>query len=382
MGARGIGRLMAGIGLGILLGGAAKAADLPMATIDVLGRLGLTPAAMDGVGRELAVPLSWIDGARKEGKLRIYGTWEPKEEDVVLKPFLERYPFIDVTYTRATRQDRSIRPLVALKQGRVLVDVVDGLGSNILTYRQAGALMALTDLPGFQAMPDNLKDVHADWIGHQLNYWCTAYNRSKLAEADMPATWEGFLDGKKWGNRRIGIGNRPNLWLLPLSSVKGEAWAEDYARKLFADAQPQLRKEGMNAMLNLVAIGEFDVAIPVAQYRLGGAMGNTAAVGWHCPDPLPTTVQAIGVIKQTPNPNAAKLYVNWLLSREGQVAQYDAVGAAPAHPALQSPKFLPFGDQLAGKQKAFRSPELISTEWPELRAYWNKLWEGSGGRRP
>jgi ABC-type Fe3+ transport system substrate-binding protein len=287
-----------------------------------------------------------------------------------------------VTYTRATRQDRSIRPLVALKQGRVLVDVVDGLGSNILTYRQAGALMALTDLPGFQAMPDNLKDVHADWIGHQLNYWCTAYNRSKLTEADMPATWEGFLDGKKWGNRRIGIGNRPNLWLLPLSSVKGEAWAEDYARKLFADAQPQLRKEGMNAMLNLVAIGEFDVAIPVAQYRLGGAMGNTAAVGWHCPDPLPTTVQAIGVIKQTPNPNAAKLYVNWLLSREGQVAQYDAVGAAPAHPALQSPKFLPFGDQLAGKQKAFRSPELISTEWPELRAYWNKLWEGSGGRRP
>jgi ABC-type Fe3+ transport system substrate-binding protein len=224
--------------------------------------------------------------------------------------------------------------------------------------------------------------VHADWIGHQLNYWCTAYNRSKLTEADMPATWEGFLDGKKWGNRRIGIGNRPNLWLLPLSSVKGEAWAEDYARRLFADAQPQLRKEGMNAMLNLVAIGEFDVAIPVAQYRLGGAMGNTAAVGWHCPDPLPTTVQAIGVIKQTPNPNAAKLYVNWLLSREGQVAQYDAVGAAPAHPALQSPKFLPFGDQLAGKQKAFRSPELISTEWPELRAYWNKLWEGSGGRRP
>jgi ABC-type Fe3+ transport system substrate-binding protein len=382
MEARGVGRLVAGIVLGILLSGVAMAADLPAATTKILARLKLTPAVLDGLDSELSVPSSWIDGAKQEGKLRIYGTWEPKEQDIVLKPFTERYPYIAVTYTRATRQDRSIRPLVALKQGRVLVDVVDGVGSNIVAYREADALMALTDLPGFRAMPDELKDATADWVGHQLNYWCSAYNRSKLSASDMPATWEGFLDGKKWGNRRIGVGNRPNLWLLPLADVKGRAWAEEYARTLFADVKPQLRKEGMNAMLSLVAIGEFDVAIPVAQYRLGGALGNTAAVGWHCPNPLPTTVQAISLIKQTPNPNAAKLYINWLLSREGQVAQYDAVGAAPAHPALQSPQFLPFGDQLIDKQRAFRSPELISNDWPELLTSWNKLWEGSSGKRP
>jgi iron(III) transport system substrate-binding protein len=378
MGARGVVRRIAGIGFAVLLSGAAAAAELPAATAAMLGRLGLPPETLEGVKAELAVPAAWTDGAKREGKLRVYGTWEPKEEDVLLKTFKERYPFIDVSYTRATRQDRSIRPLVALKQGRVLVDVVDGLGSNILSYRKAGALMDLSDLPGFRTATADLKDSTGDWVGHQLNYWCTAFNRAKVTPADMPATWDGFLDAEKWGNGRIGVGNRPNLWLLPLASAKGLPWAEAYARKLLTEVKPQLRKEGMNAMLNLVAVGEFDVAIPVAQYRLGGSFGNAAAVGWHCPDPLPTTVQAIGAIRQSPYPDAAKLYVNWLLSREGQLAQYDAVGAAPSHPALQAHQFLPFRDQIAGKQRAFRSPESIDKDWPKLLAAWNTLWEGGG----
>jgi iron(III) transport system substrate-binding protein len=361
-----------------VLGAAARAADLPPTTVATLAKLGLSTAVLDGVDQELAVPEAWIAGAKAEGKLRIYGTWEPKEQEAVLKPFRERYPFIAATYTRATRTERAIRPLVALQEGRVLVDVIDGLGNNIEVYRGADMLMPIGDLPSFRLTPDELKDTNGTWVGHQLNYWCSAYNKEKVAASDLPATWEGFLDGAKWGQGRIGMGNRPNLWLLPLSDVKGRAWAEDYARRLFVEVKPQLRKEGMNAMLKLVGIGEFDVAIPVAQYRLGGSFGNDA-VAWHCPDPVPTTVQVIGAVRQSPYPNAARLYVNWLLSREGQIAQYDAVGAAPSHPALQSPQFLPFADQLVGKQKAFRSPELIANDWPALLAAWNKLWEGLGG---
>jgi ABC-type Fe3+ transport system substrate-binding protein len=375
-------RLIAACGLAALLGGSAAIADVPPTTQATLQKLGLSAAVLDGVDQELAVPQAWIDGAKAEGKLRIYGTWEPKEQDAVLKPFRERYPFITATYSRATRTERAIRPLVALKEGRVLVDVIDGLGNNIEVYRDADMLMSMTDLPSFRLTPNDLKDANGTWAGHQLNYWCTAYNKDKVAASDMPKTWEGFLDRARWGNDRIGIGNRPNLWLLPLSDVKGRVWAEDYARHLFAEVKPQRRKEGMNAMLKLVGIGEFEVAIPVAQYRLGGAYG-TEAIGWHCPDPVPTTVQVIGLVKQSPYPNAARLYVNWLLSREGQIAQYDAVGAAPSHPALQSPQFLPFADQLEGKQKAFRSPELIANDWPALLATWSKLWEGlDAGARP
>ena len=46
--------------------------------------------------------------------------------------------------------------------------------------------------------------------------------------------------------------------------------------------------------------------IPLAQLKEGGALGPNTGT--------------ISVLKPTPHPNAAKLYVNWLLSREGQLA--------------------------------------------------------------
>jgi iron(III) transport system substrate-binding protein len=356
----------------------ASAQNLPETTKAFLQELKMNPSVLDGLDAELALPADWVDKAKKEGKLRVHGTWDVAEYNAYSKPFRERFPFIELTYARSTRQDRSLKPLAALREGRVLVDVISGLGSNVYAFRAQDALMKLDDLPGFKATLDDLKDPDGLWVGHQINYWCTSYNTKKVKVEDLPKEWEGFLDGSKWGKGRIGLGNRPNLWLLPLADVKGQEWAEKYARGLFAN-KPQLRKEGMNAMINLVIVGEIDVALPSAQYRLGELKAKGAPIAWYCPDPVPTAVQIVGAVKQTPSPYAAKIYINWLLSREGQLAQFAAMEGAPSHAALQSPDFITFADQLVGKEKAFRSPNMVEEEWPELLANWDKIWQGSGG---
>ena len=357
----------------------ARATELLNTTKDILLDLKMAPSVLDGLDEELAVPADWSEKARQEGKLRVYGTWDVPEYTAYSKPFRERYPFIDIAYTRATRQDRSMRPLIALREGRVVVDVISGIGSNIFAFREQEAMMKLDDLPGFKATLADLKDPDGLWVGHQLNYWCASYNTKKVKAEDLPKTWDDFLDSAKWGKGRIGMGNRPNLWLLPLADVKGQAWADQFARDLFAKNRPQLRKEGMNAMINLVIIGEVDIAIPSAQYRLGELKEKGAPIAWHCPDPVPTAVQIVGAIKQTPNRYASRIYVNWLLSREGQLAQYAAMEGAPSHAALQSPDFITFAAQIEGKKKAFRSPNMVEEDWPELLANWDKIWQGTGG---
>ena len=367
------------LSLAIAMSTAAPATELLNTTKEILHDLKMAPSVLDGLDEELAVPADWSEKARQEGKLRVYGTWDVPEYTAYSKPFRERYPFIDIAYTRATRQDRSMRPLIALREGRVVVDVISGIGSNIFAFREQDALMKLDELPGFKATLTDLKDPDGLWVGHQLNYWCTSYNTKKVKAEDLPKAWDDFLDSSKWGKGRIGMGNRPNLWLLPLADVKGQAWADQFARDLFAKNRPQLRKEGMNAMINLVIIGEIDIAIPSAQYRLGELKEKGAPIAWHCPDPVPTAVQIVGAIKQTPNPHAAKIYVNWLLSREGQLAQFAAMEGAPSHAALQSPDFITFAAQLAGKKKAFRSPNMVEEDWPELLANWDKIWQGAGG---
>jgi iron(III) transport system substrate-binding protein len=371
--------ILVAIGLAAVTATAASAAEPTNTAKEILQKLKMKPSVLDGLDAELAVPADWIAKAKQEGKLRVYGTWDVQEYNEYSKAFRERYPFIDLAYTRASRKERSMRPLIALREGRVVVDVISGLGSNVFAFRKQDALMKIGDLPGFKTTLPDLKDPDGYWVGHQLNYWCVSYNTKKVKAEELPKDWEGFLDGAKWGKGRIGIGNRPNLWLLPLASAKGEKWAENYARDLFAKTKPQLRKEGMNALLNLVVIGELDVAIPSAQYRIGDMKEKGAPIGWHCPNPVPTAVQIVGAIKQTPSPYAARIYINWLLSREGQLAQYAAMEGAPSHEALQSPDFIAFADQLAGKQKAFRSPNMVEDDWPELLAAWDKIWRGAGG---
>lgn len=370
---------LAAAGVAIALAMPASATELPNTTKEILQTLKMNSAVLDGLDAELAVPAEWMEKAKQEGKLRVYGTWDVPEYTAYSKAFRERYPFIDIAYTRATRQDRSMRPLIALREGRVVVDVISGLGSNVFAFRKQDALMKLDDLPGFKATLSDLKDPDGLWVGHQLNYWCTSYNTKKVKAEELPKTWEDFLDGSKWTKGRIGIGNRPNLWLLPLADVKGQEWASKFANDLFANTKPQLRKEGMNAMINLVIVGEMDVAIPSAQYRLVELKEKGAPIGWHCPDPVPTAVQIVGAIKQSPNSHAARIYVNWLLSREGQLSQYAAMEGAPSHAALQSHDFIGFADELAGKQKAFRSPNMVEEDWPELLANWDKIWQRSGG---
>lgn len=356
----------------------AYAADLPKVTAQLLQRLKLDPSVLDGLDKELAVPDAWIEGAKKEKKVRAYGIWEEDQDRVLMEAFRARYPFIEVDYQyAATRQQRSVRPLVALKEGKVIVDVISSLGSQVNAFSEAGALMKLDDLPTFAVIPDDLKHSEKEWITHKANLWCLAYNTSKLKPADMPAAWDGFLDAAKWGNGKIGLGDRPNLWLLQAAGAKGQDWARNFMDELFGKLKPQLRKEGMSMLMNLMAAGEMDVVIPAAHYEITEKEAMGAPVGWHCPEPVPVVGDIIAIMKQTPSPNASKLYINWLLSREGQLAHFAATESMPVHPGLKSAELSPKFTAVKTKQVVFQSPKLLEEDWPALGDYWNGKWKSN-----
>ena len=75
----------------------------------------------------------------------------------------------------------------------------------------------------------------------------------------------------------------------------------------------------------------------------------------------------------------AKLLVNWLLSKEGQVLQSLVVGAAPVHKDLIDEKYYPYGEELRGKKVALRDIRLLVEELPKAKKVWNKAWRDAGG---
>src|SRR6476660_6451949 len=89
----------------------AAAAPLPKSTEEMLKKLKLDASVLSNIDKELEVPKAWLDGARKEGKLRIYHTVDPPQAEVMFRPFKERFPFVPIEYSRASHEDRAVRTL-------------------------------------------------------------------------------------------------------------------------------------------------------------------------------------------------------------------------------------------------------------------------------
>jgi iron(III) transport system substrate-binding protein len=349
------------------------AADLPDATRTILSDLKLNESILAGLDRELTVPDGWVEGAKKEGAFRITGSWDPSQFRAMTAPFVARYPFVKPSYTRGSFNDRAIRPLMAFKEGRYIADIVSGIGGAMPRYVEADALDDLRLLPNAGNVIPGMKNAEGRWIGIRIRYWCMSYNTNTVAKADLPATWDDLLTNPRWRSGRLALGNLPQLWMLPLWGQKGQAWAEQYLQTLFKVVKPQIRKEGSNALLSLVIAGEFDAAIPSADYRLARYVAKGAPIAWHCPSPVPSAISEMAILKGSPNIHAARLFANWLLSKEGQIAQFHADNATPIHKDLQTRDFLSFPDEIAGKPLAFRNPELEDRD-DELLALWNPLW--------
>ncbi len=367
---------------GVLAGGTpwpSAAADLPKATQELLKKLKLEPSILGDIDKEIAMPGAWVEGAKKEDELRIGATWDELQFENLIGPFKERFPFIKIKYSRATRHDRVIKPLLAFQTGRVITDVISGIGAKVSVFRKLNALEDLSGLPNWKNVPEGMKDPKKQWVGQRLRYWCMSYNTKRVAKKDLPKTWEDLITNERWHGKKIGLGNRPNLWLITLWGAKGEAWAKDYAQKLFSIVKPQLRKEGMNALIGLAVAGEFDASLPSAAYRTQQQALKGAPISWHCPEPVPMAISELVIVKGTKKKNSAMMFLNWFLSREGQISQYGANFAPPVHKDLQRKEFLSYPEQIVGKKIAFREPDSLEKDLKDLVKFWDPLWFAGRG---
>jgi ABC-type Fe3+ transport system substrate-binding protein len=140
-----------------------------------------------------------------------------------------------------------------------------------------------------------------------------------------------------------------------------------------------LRKEGLSAVIKLVGLGEADAVVPAAMNRVGPLAKKGMPVAHHCPTPVPFAVSDMGIFNKSPHTNAAKIFVNWFISKEGQIAQFWANKSTPSHKEFyQDKQFVFYPEVVAGKKMALLGPNSTKTA-KTLIKLWNKEWIGRGG---
>ena len=366
----------AALALAITAASPARAADMPPSAQKLVQTLKLAPDLVEGWEKEHVVPEAWIAEAKKVGELRINGSWSHKDFREISKPFLERYPFVEIKYARGSTHVRARVPLIAFKEGRFVADVITGIDSSLIQYRQADALTNMRDLPNLANIPDGMGSATGNWVGFRMRFYGMSYNPKLVKKEDMPRRWEDLITATHLHGGKIALWRGVTSWALPLWEVKGEAWMTDFIHKLFNTVKPQLRKEGARALVALVGAGEFDAMLPTAAYQVKLEADKGAGVAFHALDILPVTASALGVLKGTPGTGASKLFVNWLISKEGQLAQFAADGNPPIHKELQARGFTAYPDEIRGKKIAFRDPELLGDDMKALYKILNPYLKG------
>lgn len=335
------------------------AATLVTAVAVVLQFTGIAvdSARAQAIDVELAVPQGWLEKAKVEGKLVLYSTDTPKEQEEIFKVFYKRYPFVKVDYVKAPTEVRYQKVLQSARKGAPIADIVTGIGGALKRYLNAQALAELADIPVWRVYAEGLK-YGTTSIAFRKRYYSLAYNTDVVSKSELPKTWEDLLK-PHWSGQIAFNSIAAGVWLNPLWHSLG---SEKTTRLLegFARNKAQFRTEGADASTKLLAAGEFKIGIPVSEYNAYKAAKVGGPVDWLAVEPLPVGLGNIQILRSAPHPFAAKLYVNWILSYEGQEVYAKITGANPVHPNLRgkSFNFPDLSQRIEGKKQALRTAEM------------------------
>jgi iron(III) transport system substrate-binding protein len=308
-----------------------------------------------------------IDAAEKEGQLTYYTANFAETEQEVIKAFNKRFPKIKVSMVRAPGGQLITRIKTEAAAGK--------LGADVIDHSDRGLMKELEDL-FMDYAPPNAADYRTDalvspklWPGVTLG-WAIAYNTALVKNA--PKTWMD-LTKPEYKGKQIGQVVGPSggtTWTRVM--FERQVLGEDYWAKQAA-LGITLYPSGAPTSDALVR-GEISIAPLLYNIIYTKIVEGAPAEAIFAPEGVPIIPYADGIPKTSKNPNAAKLFMNWRLSNEGQAFAIKSLGNITS---LKEPPAFPKG----------WDPKLVKVwvpkfdEFEKLRDPWIEQWNKTYGYR-
>jgi iron(III) transport system substrate-binding protein len=287
------------------------------------------------------------EAAKKEKPITVYTAHYNTEEAAKLcAAFEAKYPGLKCNFVRTTAQVAYQRLQQDLKANTPVASIFSSTDvSHYPALKAKGLLMEYTP-HNVVNMVDSLKSYN-DKDGQ---YWVTAaalmlvtYNSAEVKASEAPKNWTDLLDPKWKGKVSIGhpaYSGYVGTWVVLMNKLYG--W--DYFTKLEKN-QPQIGRSVNDTVTMLNAKERVVAAGSEATTLLSRDKGNPLAVVYPTDGAL-LMVSPSAIPKNAPSPNAGKLYMEFLLSKEaGEVqvkthslAVMKGVAPAPGSKPLESIK--------------------------------------------
>lgn len=168
------------------------------------------------------------------------------------------------------------------------------------------------------------------WSAVELYLVVLGYNTRLVSSADVPNSYSDLLD-KKWANS-ISLDQTDEDWFHVLANEWGEEKAIGYLTNLMK-LNPKLHR-GRELRAQMVAAGEFLVGATLYDYRVRNLRAKGATISSVALPPIMAFPNVLLLARYAPNPHAAALFIDWLLSETGQKAFESDLGRDPTRKGL------------------------------------------------
>jgi iron(III) transport system substrate-binding protein len=275
----------------------------------------------------------WLDpkllaAAKKEGPITIYSATNEQEGLPLFKIF-EQATGIKFNYIRGNDASLTSRIAIETRANQPSFDILHLSSTHKLPQR----LLAQFDPSEAKHVIPTARDPNRRWYGVYTIYLTPSYNTKLVRASDLPKSYEEFAKHKEWAGR-VAIDHTDVEWLRGMLQHFGEQKGTALVREIAANLKPVLT-DGRLAMARSVAAGEYMFGLSnfvnlVMNVKLAGG-----PIEFFPLDPVPMYFAHVAVNAKAPNPNAARLAANYMLSQECQTF-YTKFGRLPTRTDVET----------------------------------------------
>jgi iron(III) transport system substrate-binding protein len=260
-----------------------------------------------------------IEGAKREGVVELWTSGGPHYLKI-LKPFKEKYPFLEVKIGDVSSGEALTRALTEAHVGKVSYDVYEASGEIVGLFREKG-LLAEYDWPNVKGWP--MQPNHKYWVNIGTPAKGPAYNTNLIPPDEAPKSWEDLKNPKykKWGVMASTSADQMPMRLAAMWGEGGELnWEKsfDFWREVIKNNEPRVVR-GMSGSIQLLAAGEDGLITTNTFSNIFELKSKGAPIELVPTNPLNGSTKTYTIPKNAPHPNAGMLLADWLTTPEAQL---------------------------------------------------------------
>ena len=272
--------------------------------------------------------------AKAEGKVVFYTATDVTVAEKLADLFRTKYPEITVQVERAGSERVFQRIGQEYSTGIHNVDVIETSDAVHFAYfKREGWLLPLVPQEVADKWPADERDPDGQYAAYRAHLSVMAYRTDLLPEAEVPETWEDLLD-ERFKDRLVKGHPGYSGTVMTATHILSDLLGWEYFEKL--GQQNVMQVQSSTEPPKKLAAGERAVQVDGNEYNIFRLQQEGVPIKIVYPEAgTPLAVGNAAVLKDGPNPNAAKLFYAFLFSQEAQQLNSDFGGLRSFHPDVK-----------------------------------------------